>query len=337
MNKKISPTLIGAFVVGAVALIVIAILVFGSGRLFRQTRDFVLYFENSVNGLRIGAPVKIKGVEIGSVKDIRLQLEKNKEPKIPVIVELDLEKFAARGAAGAVATAVDREALNRAIVDRGLRGQLEMESLVTGLLFIALDFFPGTPINLVQSTNGDYKYPEIPTLPTTLEQAKDAATRIINKLEDIDFKELGANLEATLKGVNRTVNSPEIESALRSLARVMPKVDEAVVNIRNLAVTLNENSKSLAANLEQTSIDARTSMKQADEALRQATETMKKAEAAVVNVQTITDPESPAIYELGKTLKEISAAARSLRLAANFVERNPRALIFGKPENQEGK
>jgi paraquat-inducible protein B len=191
MNKKISPAVIGAFVLGAVALIIIAILVFGSGRLFRQTRDFVLYFDSSVNGLRIGAPVKIKGVEIGSVKDIRLQLEKNKEPKIPVIIELDLEKFTSRGATIAVATAMDREALNKAIA-RGLRGQLEMESLVTGLLFIALDFFPGTPINLVQRTDGDYKYPEIPTLPTTLEQAKGAVTRIMNKLEDIDFKELGA-------------------------------------------------------------------------------------------------------------------------------------------------
>ena len=103
MNKKISPTMIGAFVLGAVALIVIAILVFGSGRLFRQTRDFVLYFDNSVNGLRIGAPVKIKGVEIGSVKDIRLQLEKSKELKIPVIIEIDLEKFTSRGATQAAA------------------------------------------------------------------------------------------------------------------------------------------------------------------------------------------------------------------------------------------
>ena len=335
MNKKISPAVIGAFVLGAVALIVIAILVFGSGRLFRQTRDFVLYFDSSVNGLRIGAPVKIKGVEIGSVKDIRLQLDKNKEPKIPVIVELDLEKFTARGAAGAAATAVDREALNKAIVDRGLRGQLEMESLVTGLLFIALDFFPDTPITLVQSTNGDYKYPEIPTLPTTLEQAKGAATRIMNKLEEIDFKELGANLEATLKGVNRTVNSPEIESALRSLARVMPKVDEAVVNIRNLAVTLNDNSKSLAASLEQTSIDARGSLKEADKALQQATATMKSAEAAVTNIETLTDLDSPVNYELVKGLREVSAAARSLRSLTGYLERNPRALIFGKPESKE--
>ena len=335
MNKKMSPAVIGAFVLGAVALIVIAILVFGSGRLFRQTRDFVLYFDNSVNGLRIGAPVKIKGVEIGSVKDIRFQLEKNKELKIPVIIEIDLEKFISRGATQAVATAVDREALNKAIVDRGLRGQLEMESLVTGLLFIALDFFPGTPINLVQRTDGDYKYPEIPTLPTTLEQAKDAVTRIMNRLEEIDFKGLIASLDETVNGIKRTVNSQELEATIRSLQKTVPKIDEAVLSIRDLAVTLNDNSKSLAANLEQTSIDARASMKQADKALEQATDTLKTAEAAVANVQTLSDPDSPIIYELGKSLREVSAAARSLRSLANYLDRNPSALIFGRPGSKE--
>ena len=74
MNKKISPTLIGAFVVGAVALLVIAVIAFGSGRLFRETKEFVLYFDGTVNGLHVGAPVKFKGVEIGSVKDILLQI-----------------------------------------------------------------------------------------------------------------------------------------------------------------------------------------------------------------------------------------------------------------------
>ena len=335
MNKKISPAVIGAFVLGAVALIIIAILVFGSGRLFRQTRDFVLYFDNSVNGLRIGAPVKIKGVEIGSVKDIRFQLEKNKELKIPVIIEIDLEKFISRGATQAVATAVDREALNKAIVDRGLRGQLEMESLVTGLLFIALDFFPGTPINLVQRTDGDYKYPEIPTLPTTLEQAKDAVTRIMNRLEEIDFKGLIASLDETVNGIKRTVNSQELEATIRSLQKTVPKIDEAVLSVRDLAVTLNDNSKSLAANLEQTSIDARASMKQADKALEQATDTLKTAEAAVANVQTLSDPDSPIIYELGKSLREVSAAARSLRSLANYLDRNPSALIFGRPGSKE--
>src|SRR5262249_15813424 len=132
---------------------------------------------------------------IGSVKDIRLQLEKTTALKIPVIIEIDLEKFTSRGATQAAEAAMDRKALQRVIVDRGLRGQLEMESLVTGLLFVALDFFPDTPITLVQQENADNKYPEIPTLPTSLEQAKDAVTQIFNKLEEINFKALIASLE----------------------------------------------------------------------------------------------------------------------------------------------
>jgi paraquat-inducible protein B len=334
MNKKMSPAMIGAFVLGAVALIVIAIVVFGSGRLFRQTREFVLYFDNSVNGLRVGAAVKVKGVEIGSVKDIRLQLEKGAEVnKIPVIIEIDLEKLTSRGASAVIAE--DPEVLHKAIVDRGLRGQLEMESLVTGLLFVALDFFPGTPIHLVQRPDGDYKYPEIPTLPTSLEQAKDAVTQIFNKLEEIDFKTLITSLESIVDGIKRTVNSPDLEATIRSLKQTMPKVDEAVLSIRDLAVTLNDNTKSLAATLEQTTIDTRASLKQADETLRQATATMKSAEAAVTNIETLTDLDSPVNYELVKSLREVAAAARSLRSLTGYLERNPRALIFGKPESKE--
>ena len=133
MNKKISPTMIGAFVLGALALIVVAVVALGSGRFFRQTREFVLYFDSSVNGLRVGAPVKFKGVEIGAVKDIRLQLEKGAQVnKIPVIIEIDLEKLTSRGATSEVAR--DLPTFHKAIVEMGLRGQLLMESLVTGLL-----------------------------------------------------------------------------------------------------------------------------------------------------------------------------------------------------------
>jgi paraquat-inducible protein B len=334
VSRKISPAMIGAFVLGALALIVIAILVFGSGRLFRQTREFVLYFDNSVNGLRVGAPVKFKGVEIGSVKDIRLQLEKGKEvDKIPVIIQIDLEKLTSRGAPSLVA--VDRQAFDKAIVERGLRGQLEMESLVTGLLYVALDFFPGTAVNLVQQANADNKYPEIPTLPTAFEQAKDAVTRIMDKLEEIDFKELIATLQATVTGLNRTLNSPDLESALRSLARVMPKVDEAVVSIRNLAVTLDDKGKILVDDLQLTSADVRVALKEAGDALKQTAETMKRAEAAVANIETLSDLDSPVNYELGKSLREVSAAARSLRSLTDYLERNPRAPIFGKPNSKE--
>jgi paraquat-inducible protein B len=336
MSKKISPTLIGAFVVGALALVVVAVIAFGSGRFFRQTSEFVLYFESSVNGLRVGAPVKFKGVEIGSVKDIRLQLEKGMQvKKIPVIIEIDLEKLTSRGATPAVAQ--DAETFHKAIVDDGVRGQLLMESLVTGLLYVGLDLFPGTPINLVQEPNGDHKYTEIPTLPTSLERAQDTAAKILAKLAEIDFKAMMDSVSRAVDGVNQLANSPALQSSLRSLEQTIPKIDEAVVAFHKLATTLNGRVSSLTANLQQTSDAAREAMQQAGIAMKQTDTALKEAEAAITNIRGISHPDSPTFYELRRSLREVSAAARSLRLLSNYVERNPRALIFGKPESQEGR
>lgn len=335
MNKKTSPALIGAFVLGALGVLIIAVIAFGSGRLFRQAKEFVLYFDNSVNGLRVGAAVKFKGVEIGSVKDIRLQLEDAQVTKIPVIIEIDLEKMTSRGATGAAAR--DSEAFHQAIVQRGLRGQLLMESLVTGLLYVGLDLFPDTPIRLVQQAGGNHKYPEIPTTPTTLEAAQDAVTRIINKLEEIDFTGVTKSLTETVDGVNQLVNSPDLKASLRSLQQTMPKVDEALVSMRKLATSMEGSVASLTISVEQTSDATREAMQQAAIALKQTDGALKAAEAVMTNVNGIMDQDSPTFYEFRKSMREVSAAARTLRLLSGYIERNPRALIFGKPESTEGR
>jgi paraquat-inducible protein B len=333
MSQKFSPTLIGAFVSGAIGVFILAIIAFGSGRLFQQTKEFVIYFSGTVNGLRIGAPVKFKGVEIGSVKDIRLQLEDAQVTKIPVLVEIDMEKLTSRGASGAVAT--DSETFHQAIVQRGLRAQMLMESLVTGLLYVGLDLFPGTPVQLVQQPGGKHRYPEIPTTPTTLEQAQDAATRIIAKIEEIDFKSLVQTLTETVDGVNHLVNSKELKSSLRSLEQTMPKLDDAVVGIRKAVATIDGSVAGLSENFGRTSDATRRTMEQAEQTLKQSEGILKSAEMAMVNVRSASDPESGTFYEISRSLREISAAARSLRLLASSIERNPRSLIFGKPETQE--
>ena len=336
MNKKISPTLIGGFVIGALALTVIAVIAFGSGQLFRKTREFVLFFDSSVNGLRIGAPVKVRGVEIGSVKDIRFQLDEDTQVnKIPVVIEIDLNKLTSRGATAAAAE--DLDSFRKVIVERGLRGQLMTESLLTGLLYVGLDFFPGTPIHLVQRTDRDHKYPEIPTLPTYLEQAQDTATKILAKLEEVDFKGMMDSAIKAVDGVSRLVNSPSLQSSLKNLERTMPKIDEAVVGIHKMTTNLDGNITQISANLQQSSDAARDAMKEASLAMKQADASLKQAEAAMVNLQGMTDPDSAPLYELSRSLREVSAAARSLRLLSNYVERNPRALIFGKPDIREGK
>jgi paraquat-inducible protein B len=335
MSKKIRPTSIGAFVVGAVALLVMAVIALGSGELFRQTKEFVLFFDGSVNGLHTAAPVKLKGVEIGSVKNILLQMEKGTPiNRIPVIIEIDLKKLVRRGVADA--PKMDTEAVDE-LINQGLRGQLQTESLLTGVLYVALDFFPGTPVNLVQKPGGHYKLQEIPTVPSELEQAHDAISRIVNKLDDIDFKGLINSVSQTLNGVNQLVTSPALKSAVQSLDKTIPKIAEAAVGLHELTTDVDRNMTSLTANLEQTSDAARAALQQTEIMMKQTDAALKEAEAAITNLRGISDPDSPTFYELNKSLREVSAAARSLRLLSNYLERNPTALIFGKPESQDRK
>ena len=340
MNKKVSPTLIGAFVIGALALVVMAVLMFGSGRFFRTTKEFVLYFDGSVNGLRVGAPVKFRGVEIGSVKNILLRLEPGQKAlRIPVVIELELEKFTSKGASRA---ALQDPELFKQLISAGLRGQLQMESFVTGLLFVGLDFFPDSPLKLVQEAGGQYQYPEIPTQPTPLQVAGSKASEILARLDEIDFKGLIDSFERTAKGIEALVTSPELKAAVRSTDQVAKKLETAATNIAQVAATFDDKIKILSNDFQLTSAEARTAMKQAgaafekvSTAITQAEATLKETQATMANVQILTDPDSPAFYEITKTLKEVSGAARSLRLLANYVERNPRALVFGKPETKE--
>jgi paraquat-inducible protein B len=289
-----------------------------------------------VNGLRTGAPVKFKGVEIGTVKDVRLQVERDMAfDRIPVIIEVDLQKMISRG--GTVEIAERPEAFRDAIVHRGLRGQLLMESLVTGLLYVGLDFFPGTPLNLAQQADGRYKYQEIPVTPTVFEQAQDAVSQVISKLEETDFKALAQSLERTVTGVNNLVNSPELQLILKRAAQTLPKIDETITAARKAVDTIDGSVASLGDNFAQTSDAARQMLQQAELTLKSADGALQSAEAAMINIGSISDPDSATFYQLAASLREVSTAARSLRMLANSIERNPRALLFGKPETPEAR
>jgi paraquat-inducible protein B len=318
--------------VGGLALLVIAIVALGSGRLFRKTYEFMLYFQGSVNGLNVGAPVKYKGVEIGSVTDILLQLEKAEPGRIPVIIEVDAKKIAGRGFRGSLL--VDPDELQRAI-DQGLRGQLRMESFVTGVLYVALDQYPGSPAQFVQPPGS--RYQEIPTLPTELEEVQDEVRVVFAKLAKIDFNAAVVAMTHAFEGMDRLTHSPALNSSLRSLEHTMPKFDEAVVNIRRLAANLDKNASDLSSDLQQTSAVARQTMAEIETAAKQVGITMKEGEGTLARARAVIDPESPISYELTRGLGEISGAARAVRLLADYLERNPRALIFGKPEVNKGE
>ena len=319
MNQRVSPALIGAFVVGAVLLAMTAVVLVGSGRYFRRTAPFVLYFPGSVNGLRIGAPVKFRGVEIGSVEDIRLQLQADQSVyRIPVVIGIDPEKITSLGGSE---TILNNAAEYQSAIDGGLRGQLQTESFVTGVLFVALEYFPGSPATFVQQPGTrKFRYREIPTEPSSTEKARMALTQVLTHLAESDLKGLVDSARQAISGLHQLVGSPDLKVAIRSLDDVAGRLGDAAGNVSHLAAGLDSNVSGLTQDLRQTTVKATAMMDQAGKVLQHTDATIN---------------DSPLTYELTRTLKEVSAAARSVRLLTGYLERNPSALLFGRPVARE--
>ena len=319
MNRRVNPTLIGAFVLGAAALAVMAVVLIGSGRFFRRTSPFVLYFSGSVNGLRVGAPVKFRGVEVGSVQDIRLQLQPDQSVyRIPVIIGIDPEKLTSLGGSE---TILNSPAEYQSAIDRGLRGQLQTESLVTGLLFVALDYFPRSPATFVQlPLNGKFRYREIPTEPSSTEKARTAVTEVLTHLAESDFAGLVDSARQAISELRQLVGSPDLKAAVRSLDDVTARLGDAAGSVSHLAAGLDSNVAGLTQHVRQTSSNAAAMIDQARKVVLHIDSTLNG---------------SPLEYEMIRTLQEVLAAARSVRLLTGYLERNPRVLLFGRPVARE--
>ncbi|MEO8603061.1 MAG: MlaD family protein [bacterium] len=314
MGKKVNPAVIGAFVIGAVALAVLAVIVFGSGQIFKKTRPYVMYFPGSVNGLSVGSPVKFRGVQLGQVTNIELVFdakEDNRVPRIPVYVELDPAKIIVEG----TEMKLSDPKMLQAFIAHGLRAQLQSQSLVTGLLFVQLDFFPDSEVRFV---NPPGSWPsELPTISSTLEQAQTAAREIIDELRSIKVGPVIQQISETLQSINDLVNSPAVKDTLNALPATVKSLDRTIDSARQLL----------------TKIDGEVSPigKQLDATLAQTKQTMAAVEKTAGSATTLIEPGSPLDYQLRKALQDLGSAARSIQQFADYLERNPSALIYGKP------
>jgi paraquat-inducible protein B len=328
MSRKFSPTLIGAFVIGAAVLALAALALFGSGRLWRQVRTNVVYFSGSVKGLAIGAPVMFRGVPIGQVKDIRVLCDmRDLTLRIPVLIETEVDKIQtvsddqpkADGNAGGTP-----EDLMKLLVERGLRAQLQMQSLVTGQLFVQLDFFPKSTPHYVGKNE---KYQEIPSVLSNFEE-------VSRTLEQIPLDQLVQKVMTTLNGVEKLVNSPELGSSIRSLSQALEDVrtlakgingemNRLVTNVSTTMGTVNTLAQHLDAQVVPVSSELRTTLEVARGAFA-------KAETALQGVDSTLAPEAPERVALRRALKEVDSAARAVRILAEALELHPEMLIKGR-------
>jgi len=224
MIKKANKKIIGAFVVGAVALLIAAILIFGSGALFKQADKYVLFFDGSVKGLSSGAPVIFRGVKIGNVTEISpIYDSKSKKVLIGVVIEVELSR---------VEGFPERIGYPnyKMLISRGLRAGLEVQNFITGQLMIGFDFYPDEPIKMYEVVE---KYPELPTLPVS--------PAIFDVMNQLPIKDIADNLKQTVAGINNLINS----GGSYGLNNMLQEVSEAARSLRFLVEYLEKHPESL--------------------------------------------------------------------------------------------
>jgi len=326
MNGNANKAIIGAFVLGALTLLVVGVLVFGSGKLFSDTRKFVVYFDGSVKGLNVGSPVMFRGVKIGSVSDIQIAFDSQEMATlIPIIIGIERDKF--RGGE------TDRKYVQE-LIDKGLRAQLQTQSIVTGQLAVYLDFFPDSPV-VLRGTGTEY--PEIPSILSKSEELQ-------KTLAELPLEDLVEKTHSAMEGIDRLVNSPELHAAVRSLDTTAKEIQEMVRNLdREIRVLGQESRKTtLAATSAFSQMEQFMAMEEGTtgEIARSINETMLEARATFAKTeetlealrQTASDERSS--YQLQQTLREMAAAARSVNTLVDYLERHPEALLRGKAKQK---
>ncbi len=322
MSRKANPTVIGGFVLGGVLLAVTAVVVFGSGRLFRDTSPFISFFEGSVAGLNIGAPVKFRGIEVGEVTAVLLDLPGLGRPGVDVrmivIYELDREQVERMGGS---ARLDDPFALDT-LLALGIRAELATESLVTGQKYIALDLDPENPVESEPVPGAPH--PEIPTVNSGLARIEEEIYGIIAELGAVQLDALVNSATDAFSEIAALAATPQLSEAIEELPATISHLNETVSDLQAFLANVDSSLAPIREGFLATTERATSTMDQLETTLRDVGVVLQ-------DVGSVLQPQSPLFVRFERAMVDLSAASRALRTLADYLERNPSALLRGRP------
>ncbi|MEW6079971.1 MAG: MlaD family protein [Thermodesulfobacteriota bacterium] len=250
---------------------------------YQAKRYWMVEFGGSVRGLTVGAPVEFRGLQVGRVLDIvcRVGKETGSDIVIAVLVEAEPERLLGK-------ELIDNETEYRKFIDslvaKGFRAQLKTGNILTGKLFVDLEFHPDAPPDAMR---WDGEYPRLPSIPKSLDELLAVLKQLLAGIEKVPFTEIGQDLRAVVKNLSETIEVLE-ELTRRVNTEVAPE---------------------------------------AAAMLRQTTKTL-------VEIQTSFGEDSTFNQNARQTLEELTNTAQALRMLADYLERHPEALIYGKGETK---
>ncbi len=323
MSVRASPKAIGLFILGALAIVILAIAVLASGTWYKRRPTFISYFPESVNGLQTGAPVKFQGVPVGRVVGVDIQVDPRDDSfLVPVQYEVDLERLTTSNG-----TYVDlaNPSVRQQQIGKGLRAQLQMESFVTGVLYVELSYRrDSTPPRLQARAT---PRPELPTTPSLmraigggagsiLDEVMKTVNRVNGMLGEINMKELSASVMQSSRAIETLLRTPELQQTLRQMPAATAQLERTLAQAERLANRATYAVDTVGTGVVGLSTDARTTL----DALRRTLD----------ETHTLLSTDAGPGYALTGALTSIQQAADALRALVRSLEQNPDMLLRGR-------
>jgi paraquat-inducible protein B len=331
VKTKISPAVVGVFVLGALLLIIVALLSFGGVNFFSKPQRFIVYFDESIHGLDLGSSVKLRGVRVGRVADLNIRYDAATNKSVVAVV-CEFSRNMIIDDQGEAIDVSDKSRL-QGLIDHGLRAQLGVVGLATGLLFVELDFYDPHqyPAGTLTEDAGRIV---MPAVPSTISEYQASLTEILSDLRRVDFSGLSRNLTAVLTTANEKLQAVDTAhlsehwiktaDALKAMAedpeikKTFANLNAAASDLRTLIARLDSQVQPTSDKLAQTLDDARKALADFN--------------AAAVSAQRFIAAQNGLGEDAGRTLQEFREAAAAVQRLADFLERNPNAIITGRKQ-----
>ena len=331
MSAKAHPRLVGAFVLGAIALVLAAIAALSSGNWLARRDFFAVYFPGSVKGLDKGAPVTFRGVKVGEVREVQAILTNRPAALIQIEVVIEVRQTVVEVAPGQsvpafLVASASREDFARGLIERGIRARLKSASLLTGQKYIDLDFRPEEPARFAGLQP---RYPELPTTPTAMEKMGDRAEAILDKAAELPIEQMLDDLRKTLVAAREVLESSDLRGAFAGANRSTRKMESTLAQVEATFRAAAETLGAVHGEMGPTAAEARQTLRAFHETAEQAKESLTDLKGTLSGTDDTRLTATHALQELTHTLQ-------ALRNLVEYLQTHPEALVIGK-ERPKGR
>ena len=329
MSQKTHPRAVGAFVLGAIALVLAAIVLLSSGNWFEPKAHFTVFFPGSVRGLNTGAPVTFRGVKVGEVKDVTAFLTGRDDQAIQIEVLIEIRTRVVEAPEGSPRpfSGASEQALAEGLIARGVRARMLSQSMLTGQKYIDLDFLPKEPARLAGIKR---RYPELPTTPTSMEKLGERAETFFAKLAELPMDEMLEDVRKALQSLREVLSSPDLKGALAGAHRsadglelTLADARAAIADARALIQRLDGRVQGVGSESEAT--------------LREMREAFQKAQGTLETLELTLGGADEARMRGASTLEELERALKAIRNLVDYIQTHPEAVVQGKSRLKEKK